>query len=209
MPVAGVEPGIFVDLTSPLLPLPLLVLGRAGAGGVLLRSLWHAEIRQGLRILTSHGFPGALVVMLALWQLRALTPQGVALHVLGATMLQLMFGWRVALLGLALGLAAHTANGAGDWGSYGVNFVLMAVLPVLASAAVLWRVNRHLQGQPFAFILLAVFCCFSPRRFSTARSAPGFPCSTRTWCVAGACRDPAPSLRRTLKPCRARHDRHR
>ncbi|MCB1742945.1 MAG: hypothetical protein KDK91_21395 [Gammaproteobacteria bacterium] len=146
-----------MDLTHGSLSTPVLISGWLLLGLFVL----HACRRNGMRSLAglfgSHLFLAALVALLGLWQLRAVTTQGIALHVLGATLLQLMFGWRAALIGLCLVLAAHTANGAGDWPAFGVNAAITVIVPVMVSAAVLAVVLRFLPGEPFAYILLGGF----------------------------------------------------
>lgn len=143
-----------VDLTPSLLSGPLAGIAWLVAVCVLVLALRGASLKQALSRQT---FPALLVALLVVWQLRAVTPDGPALHLLGAALLQLCAGWRLAMLGMAVVLAAHTVNGAGGLTSYGANFVLMGALPVTVSHLVTRTVNRRLPGNPFGFILIAGF----------------------------------------------------
>jgi len=143
-----------MDLDAAALPLPL-ALG-ALAGAALLAALCvHGS--RGEQALRGHAWPAMLVVVLVLWQMRAVTDEGPALHLLGAALLQLCFGWRLAVIGMTAVIAAHTANGAGSWAAFGVNVLLTGALPVAVSHAVTRAVNRRLHGNPFAYILIAGF----------------------------------------------------
>ena len=143
-----------MDLHATLMPLPLAVAGLLLLALALLPALRGIGAEPGLR---GHRFPAALVAVLVLWQLRATTVDGPALHLLGAALLQLLFGWRLALAGILAVLAAHTANGGAGWLAFGVNGLVAGVLPVAVSALVTRAVVRRMPGNPFAYILIAGF----------------------------------------------------
>ena len=143
-----------MDLDATALPLPLLIAALAAALALVAVSAWGARGEAALR---NHAWPATLVALLVLWQMRAVTDEGPALHLLGAALLQLCFGWRLAVLGIAVVAAAHTANGAGSWLALGANVLLLGALPVAVSHAVTRAVNRRLPGNPFAYILIAGF----------------------------------------------------
>lgn len=143
-----------MDIASEVLPLSVAV-----AGLVLFAGALAAASAAALRDPAAHGhrYPALLVAVLVLWQMRAVTADGLALHLLGATLLQLLFGWRLALVGLAAVIAGHTANGAGGWLGYGWNGLLLAALPVWLSHLLTRAVARRVPGNPFAYILVAGF----------------------------------------------------
>jgi len=143
-----------MDLDASMLPEPLALCALVAAAMLAAVCLHGARRDEALR---EHAWPGMLVLLLVLWQMRAVTDAGPALHLLGAALLQLCFGWRLAVLGLTVVIAAHTANGAGAWLALGVNVLLMAALPVAVSHAVTRAVNRRAPGEPFAYILIAGF----------------------------------------------------
>lgn len=143
-----------MDLDAAALPSPLVALALLAAGGLVCACAWTARREPALR---GHAWPAMLVLLLMLWQMRAVTDEGPALHLLGAALLQLCFGWRLAVLGIAAVIAAHTANGAGSWAALGVNVLLLGALPVAVSHAVTRAVNCRLPGNPFGYILVAGF----------------------------------------------------
>ena len=143
-----------MDLPSQLVPLPLAVVAFVVFAIALVAAGAGAVRESALR---AHRYPALVVAVLVLWQLRALTVDGIALHLLGAALLQLVFGWRLALLGLGALIAGHTANGAGGWLALGLNGVLLAVLPVMLSHLLSREVSRRAPGNPFAYIFIAGF----------------------------------------------------
>lgn len=146
-----------MDMTDHALPTWLLAVGWLAFIGALATALRACALRSLPEGLRGHLYPASLVALLVLWQLRAVTTMGPALHVLGATLLVLMFGWRAAIVGLTLVLAGHTVNGAGDWMSFGVNGCTMVLVPVLVTQIVLSIVQRRLPNQPFGYILVSGF----------------------------------------------------
>lgn len=143
-----------MDLTAAALSVPVAVAAIPLFAAIVLVALAAGRRDSAWR---GHRFPAALVCILVLWQMRAVTADGPALHLLGAVLLQLMFGWRLAIVGLAAVIAGHTANGAGSWLAFGWNGLLLAALPVAVGHAVTGAVARHAPGNPFAYILIAGF----------------------------------------------------
>ncbi|NIR62013.1 MAG: hypothetical protein GWO02_22280, partial [Gammaproteobacteria bacterium] len=82
----------------------LPVLARA-----VLRAPWRDLAERG----RLHAFLGACVSLMVLWRIEAGISPGLGFHYLGATVLTLMFGWRLALIALAAVLAGVTAAGDG------------------------------------------------------------------------------------------------
>lgn len=117
---------LVADLVSPT--------WRWGAWALFCVLLAHAAWRAPWWWLRQPGsmnvFMGALTGVLVLWQIRAGLGSGPYLHLLGATLLTLAFGWQLAFIGLALVVAGDTAFGGGDWASYGVNMLVCGVVPV-------------------------------------------------------------------------------
>jgi len=68
-----------------------------------------------------HVFLGASVLLMFLWTIRGGLAPGLGVHLLGATVLTLMFGWRLALLAMALALAGTAVYGLVGWTTLGVN----------------------------------------------------------------------------------------
>jgi uncharacterized membrane protein len=67
-----------------------------------------------------------IVGLILLWHLKAGIKPGLALHLLGATVFTLCFGWALAFIGLCAVLAGVTLNGAAGFEAFAVNALLMA-----------------------------------------------------------------------------------
>jgi uncharacterized membrane protein len=136
-----------------LIVAPLLVL--AVVVPALITAPWY-KLRQRDN---QHVLLGAVVVLLLVWQLKAGIVPGQTFHLLGATLLTLMFGWQFALLALLLILTGSELNGSGEWAAWGVNGLVMVVWPVLLSWWI-WRlVVRWLPRHFFVYSLVNGFLC--------------------------------------------------
>jgi len=100
---------------------------------------------------------GVTVAVLALWTVSARIADGVSFHLLGATLLTLMFGWQFAVLCLCVVLAAVTANGDAGWQALPVNAVLTVLVPVAVSAACHELARRLLPPNFFVYIFSSAF----------------------------------------------------
>jgi len=104
-----------------------------------------------------HIFLGICVALMLLWSIRSLRVPGLEYHYLGATLITLMFGWRLALLALTVVLAAHVLNGTSDWQTFPMNFLTMGVVPVAVSHGI-WRyAENHLPPNFFVYIFACAF----------------------------------------------------
>lgn len=104
-----------------------------------------------------HVWAGTIVTLMLIWSLKAGVKPGLNLHMLGATAYTLMFGWQLALLGLMVVLSAVTLNGAAGWESFGINGVLMAVVPVGAAGLLGRWVTRRLPANFFVYVFVGAF----------------------------------------------------
>jgi uncharacterized membrane protein len=104
-----------------------------------------------------NAFLALIVTLILLWHLQAGVKPGLALHLLGATVFTLCFGWALAFLGLCLVLAAVTLNGAAGWQAFAVNALLLAGVGVTVSQAAHWLVDRLLPSHLFVFIFCKGF----------------------------------------------------
>ena len=86
---------------------------------------------------------------------------GLDMHLLGATMFTLMFGPRLAILGLSLVLAGVTLNngllGREGWEAYALNALALAVFPALLADAIRRVVDRCLPGNFFIYVFVTAF----------------------------------------------------
>lgn len=105
----------------------------------------------------SHLMLGFAVALALLWSLKAGVKPGLNLHLLGAMAAALALGPQLAVITLALALTGITLNGALEWQSWPLNFLLMAVVPVLAASALQRLVERRLPTNFFVFIFVVAF----------------------------------------------------
>jgi uncharacterized membrane protein len=106
---------------------------------------------------SSHVFFGAAVILLLLWQLRIVVAPGLHVHLLGTTILLLMFNWPAALLAHGLVLCGTTLTTSADLQAFACNGLITGVLPI-AISTVIWRFNeRYLPANYFIYIFVAAF----------------------------------------------------
>lgn len=125
-----------------------LVLGRAATG-----ARWGRLADDGL----IHAYLGSSVALMVAWTLKASVDTGVGFHFIGATVLTLMFGWRLALLAALLALLGSYATLGGDPSALAANLVLKAGIPVLVSQAILKLARDHLPHHVFVYIFVNGF----------------------------------------------------
>lgn len=99
----------------------------------------------------------AIAIVFTLWSIRSGIKPGLGMHLLGATVLMLMFGPRLAQLALYAVTAVAAFAGMGDAGAYPANALLAGAVPVWVSWALLGAVKRWLPRQIFVFILAGGF----------------------------------------------------
>ncbi len=117
------------------------------------RAPWRWLVHSG----SINRYAAASACVLALWQLRASLDGGPALHLLGATLLTLAFGWQLAFIALSAVLAACALAGDSDWLALGVNTGVNAFVPVAVSYAWARFSEVRLPGHLFVFIFSAGF----------------------------------------------------
>ncbi len=124
---------------------------------LVLWTVWRADwARMQLQGLT-HVWLGISVFLMVLWVLRAGIHAGLDLHLLGLTVVTLLFGWNFALLGGLFALAGVTYAGVGAWETYALNAAGQVLLPVLLSHGIYQLVHRYLPRNFFVYIFLNGF----------------------------------------------------
>ena len=101
-------------------------------------------------------FAAACIVVLMLWSIKAGIRPGLDFHLLGATVLTLMFGPWFALFGIGLVLAVVTLFN-GQFAAYPANLLIMAALPIGLSWAIYRVVDRKLPNHLFIYVFLNGF----------------------------------------------------
>jgi uncharacterized membrane protein len=104
---------------------------------------------------------GTIVMLVLVWSMKAGVKPGLNLHLLGATMITLMFGRQLAIIGLSLVLAGVTLNGElmgrAGWLAYGLNALVLAIFPVLLADGIRHLVERFLPGNFFIYVFVTAF----------------------------------------------------
>lgn len=118
---------------------------------------WRAPWRRLGENEQSHVFLGSIVAIAVLWTITARVGPLVQLHLLGATVLYLMFGLPMALVGMAAVSAAATGAGDGDWFALGGRYLVAGALPAAISHAVLQVAERKLPPNFFVYVFGAAF----------------------------------------------------
>ncbi|MCE3000111.1 MAG: energy-coupling factor ABC transporter permease [Betaproteobacteria bacterium] len=99
----------------------------------------------------------AIAVTFTLWCIRYTLQPGLSLHLLGATVLTLMFGPWLALAALNLVAVAAAVTGISTAAGYPALVLLAGVVPVAVSAGILRAAERWLPPNLFVFIFVAGF----------------------------------------------------
>jgi uncharacterized membrane protein len=99
----------------------------------------------------------SLVMLGAVWSLRAGFVPGLSQRFLLVTACVLLHGWALTILGGALVLAALSAAGVADWASFGPNLLCTAIVPALFAARLHEIVHRRLPRNYFVYFFVSVF----------------------------------------------------
>ena len=121
----------------------------------LIRAPWSIIRQQD----SSNILFATCAALFLVWNLKVNVADGLALHLLGATVLTLMFRWQVAILANAIIVAGITLTSAADVQAFAVNALLSGVLPIAISFLV-WRLNEwYLPANYFVYLFVAAFLC--------------------------------------------------
>lgn len=116
----------------------------------IVRAPWKRVLVLGTNI-----YFGVCVCVLLIWQLKVELDVGLSLHILGATLMTLMFGWQLAIIGLAMVLLGTSIRADLGFGSFGVNGLICSVIPVFVSYWTTVLVYRFLPKNFFIYIFLS------------------------------------------------------
>lgn len=122
-------------------------------GLLVWRARWH-ELQVGNRL---HYWAGATVVLSLLWSLKGSLAPGFDLHLIGATVVVLMFRLPLAALSLLLAVAGANLNAEGDWSAFALNVLGAAWLPAAVTA--LWlRFTQRVLPHNYLVYLFVTTC---------------------------------------------------
>ncbi len=113
---------------------------------------WHARLNTDFNV-----FLGMTVATLFFWSVKAGFAEGLSLHLVGATMLTLMFGWAFAVISLSLVLIGISLMGDAGWQAYALNATILIVIPVLISHGIFRLVDSRLPNNFFIYIFINAF----------------------------------------------------
>ena len=149
---------IGLHIPAELMPSFVLWLTNILFVGILLFAAIKVEFKQLLNNKPGqHVYFGAMVMLLLLWGLKAGVSPGLGFHHLGETLFTLMFGWPLAVFGLATILLASVLLQHNELIGLGVNGCLSIVIPVLTSCAVLKLSQKYLPDNFFVYIFVVAF----------------------------------------------------
>lgn len=146
-----------MNFPDTLLPAYILWPSNLLASWLLLDCLRKAPWKLLAKRSVQHLWAASIVVLMLLWSIKAGIRPGLNFHLLGATLLTLMFGLRLAIIALGLVLVAVTLAGGAGWQSLGVNLIIMVMLPALFSYACYSQAYHKLPHHAFIYIFLNAF----------------------------------------------------
>ena len=100
-----------------------------------------------------HVFLGAIVALIVLWHMRGQVQPGLSFHLLGVTVITLMFGWSMAIIAASLALAAVCFNAGYGLLGYLVSFLTVVLVPITLSQISLVLVRSYLPKHFFVYVL--------------------------------------------------------
>jgi uncharacterized membrane protein len=120
---------------------------------VLMFALRMAPWRRLARKGQLHVFLGAIVCLIVLWLIRGQVQAGISFHLLGVTVITLMFGWSMATIIASLALLAICLNLGFGWQGYVVSFITVVLVPITLSQISLVLVRSWMPRQFFVYVL--------------------------------------------------------
>lgn len=102
-------------------------------------------------------FMAACIGLMVLWFMKAGIRAGMEYHFLGATLLTLMFGWQLAILGILIEVLTLVLTDVLQWQVLAVNVILMGVIPVIITSIILTLVERIQNNHFIIYFFVGVF----------------------------------------------------
>lgn len=99
----------------------------------------------------------ACAAIFLMWVLKVNVQSGLSIHLLGSTVLTLMFRWQVAIMANAIIVVGITLVSEANFQAFAMNALLTGVLPITISYTI-WRLNEwYLPANYFVYIFIAAF----------------------------------------------------
>lgn len=113
---------------------------------------WRLRNQRDLNVLIS-----AILGVLFIWTMKADYVSTLNLHLLGATLLTMMFGWAFAIVGISIVIVLATAFQGDSWSVLPWNVLLTGILPILVSHRIFRFTDRRLPNNFFIYIFACTF----------------------------------------------------
>lgn len=95
----------------------------------------------------------AIILLPMVWRFSVPLAGGPVIHMVGLPIFVLMFGRRLAMTGAALSVFAYTLAFNGLWFNFGLNLILLAILPAFCGEALMRATERYLPRHMFVYLL--------------------------------------------------------
>lgn len=137
--------------TSPI-PVLIAYIALLLALGALIKSVLSApwKLLEAPTVLSA--WCAFIILLTMVWRFRIDVSSDLSLHLLGLSLLPLMFGRALATLGLSLTVIAYTALFNGLWSNLGLNLLLLAIMPAWLSEVILRAIQRFLPHHLFVYL---------------------------------------------------------
>ena len=104
-----------------------------------------------------HVYAGATLACMLLWTISGSVETGMSFHLLGTTVLTLMFGAPLAFVASLIALAGISIAGLAGWQAFGLNAMLMGALPIAVSHGVDRFADTRLPNHFFVYVFVSAF----------------------------------------------------
>lgn len=145
-------------ISALVLSAPTLLIGWLLYVPVVLWAIWWApwvEVFADTR--RQHILFGTVFALFLLWLVRRDFETGVSYHFIGLTVVTLLLGWPLAIVGALLAQIGVVLLGRQDFSAMGVNGALLIVLPVAVTECCAHLVERMQSRNPFVYIFCSGF----------------------------------------------------
>ncbi len=146
-----------MELDSAMFPTSIWLGALIVYASLLLLAIRHAPWRRLGDSDQLHVFLGSCAFLIMLWLLRTEMQAGLVFHLLAVTSLTLMFGWSLAVVGVALVLLAISLGGLVDLRSFGLNGLIEGVLPISLTWIALLLTRHYLPRHFFIYVFINAF----------------------------------------------------
>jgi uncharacterized membrane protein len=141
--------GIFADH----IPQTVAIAAAIGAFATLYRNACWADWQRLSAPGAFSAWCCAIILLPMVWRFSVPLPGGPALHFVGLPIFVLMFGRRLAMTGAGLSVLAYTITFNAPWINFGVNLLMLAILPAYCGEALMRATERFLPRHVFVYLL--------------------------------------------------------